>query len=111
MGEYTSNKLPLELLDDFRAAGFVDSTYENQVGVFLKKVLACSDMPNVKATIVNGEYITDDSKCVVEIVPDGDLQLYIDDDDYHERYNFFENKEGFLALAKDAGVELRGIVY
>lgn len=109
MGVYATDKLPLDLLNAFRAAGFIDYTYKGQDGVFLRKEMDCGDMPNVKATIINGDYITDDSRCVIELVPNGNLQMYIADDDYHECYDFDNTKEGFLALAHDAGVNITGV--
>jgi hypothetical protein len=109
VGLYASEKLPADLLDAFRTAGFYDNTYEDQNGVFLTKELTCGSMPMVKAKDINEWSITEDSICVIDLLPDGDLQMYIADDDYVERYDFATNKEGFLALAKDAGVNVTGV--
>jgi len=102
---YTSSKLPLDLLEAFRAAGFYDNTYPDQNGVFLTKELTCGSMPRLKAKDLNEWSITDNSICVIDLLPDGDIQLYIEDDDYVECYDFTSNKTDFLAIAQDAGVK------
>lgn len=109
MGVYASEKLPLDLLNAFRAAGFVDYTYKGQDGVFLRKELMCGAMPMIKAKNINEWSITEESICVLDLLPDGDLQLYIADDDYVERYDYASKKDGFLALAQDAGVNITGV--
>jgi hypothetical protein len=106
---YATDKLPPDLLNAFRAAGFYDNTYEDQQGVFLTKELMCGAMPMIKAKNINEWSITDDSICVLDLLPDGDLQLYIADDDYVERYDYASKKDGFLALAQDAGVNITGV--
>lgn len=101
---FTPTHIPLDLLNAFRAAGFSDHVYDGQDGVFIRKELTCGEMPNVKASLVDGDILTNDTTCVVEICPDQMLQLYIADTDYVERYAFKEHYEGWIALAGDAGV-------
>lgn len=104
--KYTSNTLPSELLEAFRAAGFIDYTYPGQEGVFLRKELVCGEMPLMKAGMIDGEYVVEDTACIVELIPDGRLQAYIPDVDYVEHQEYPVNKDGFLSLAEDAGVNL-----
>jgi len=104
--KYTSATIPAELLDEFRAAGFIDYTYPGQEGVFLRKELTCGEMPLMKQGMIDGEYVVEGTTCVVELIPDGRLQAYIPDVDYVEHQEYQMNKDGFLSLAKDAGVNL-----
>lgn len=97
-----------EFLGRFRKAGFTDKYYEGQDGVFLAKRILCSAMPELGKKIIDGNYVTINSFCIVELCPDGCIQVCLvgEEIDYHETYNPSTEGDAWLALAIDAGVDV-----
>jgi hypothetical protein len=87
-----------------KSAGFVETTYQGQPGVFLTK-----NMPYAREHIVDNENIFDTDTAIIEVVPDplfpgGGVQLAMQDCDYMEEAISISSEEG-LALLRDAGVD------
>jgi len=97
-----------EFLESFRKVGFIEKTYEGQDGVFLAKRILCCDMPVLGKKIIDGNYVTINSFCIVELCPDGCIQVCLvgEEIDYHETYDLSSDRDAWLALAIDAGVDV-----
>lgn len=101
---FSAIHIPLEILNAFKTAGFSEHIYNGQEGVFIRKEMTCGDMPSVKENFVDGDFVLDETKCVIEICPNEMIQLYIPDIDHVERFEYKGHFDGWIALAKDAGV-------
>lgn len=96
-------------IEKLKAAGFIETTYPGQEGVFLTKRLSIAEMPEASATLVDWEIIGDTDIAVVEYVPDplfpgGGVQMTIEHTDYIQDAIPADGEEG-LALLRDAGVD------
>ncbi len=86
-------------------AGFEKTFYPEQkeTRAFWTKKLRARDMPYVREHLVeDGSAITDDTEVVVEITPDGGVQMTVGFD-YYEDPVPVESDEG-RGLLRDAGV-------
>lgn len=88
--------------EELIANGFKPVNYPDQDGEFLAKTLTASDMPYFMQHVVDGEYIFDTDTIVVEVCPDGMVQLVDNDTDYLEEGVPMDSDEG-KALLRDAG--------
>lgn len=86
--------------DELLSAGFVETTYTAQEGVFLAKRTKVADLPYSGEHLVDNNYIFGDMLAVTELTPSGLAQLSIGDADYAEVYPS-DSEEG-KALLKDA---------
>lgn len=109
MSNYQSLNLSQEQVQAFYNAGFQDVVYEGQEGVFLVKKFETQQLPYVKEHLIDDDFIWEGEACVVELIPDGSIQLAINESDYYERYFLVgeeANPEIWSSMAKDAGVTL-----
>ena len=96
-------------IEKLKAAGFVETTYPGQDGVFLTKRMPVQDMPYVSEHIVDNELVCERDIAVVEFVPDplfpgGGVQMTVEQWDYIEDAVSASSDEG-LGLLRDAGVD------
>lgn len=91
------------LIEALQANSFKPATYDGQPGVFFKKTLVAWNMPYMRAHVIDGDVLFDDSLVTTEVTPDGYVrQLYgvqaeiepLGTDEAH-------------ALLKDAGFEMK----
>ncbi len=97
------------LIEKMKAAGFVETTYPGQEGVFLTKRMLIQEMPYAREHIADGELICDTDKAVIEFVPDplfpgGGVQMSVVECDYIEEAESINSEFG-RALLRDAGVD------
>ncbi|MBN9424738.1 MAG: hypothetical protein BGO63_10455 [Candidatus Accumulibacter sp. 66-26] len=71
-------------IEKLKAAGFVETTYPDQEGVFLTKRTRVDALPRAGANFVDNDFICGDSEAITEMFPDGGVQLHIPDGDYVE---------------------------
>lgn len=95
-------------IEKLKAAGFVETTYPGQEGIFLTKRMPIRDMPYASEHIVDNEIVGETDTAVIEVVPDplfpgGGVQMVVDQCDYVEETVSVTSAEG-LALLRDAGV-------
>ncbi|GIL13732.1 MAG: hypothetical protein BroJett038_24520 [Chloroflexota bacterium] len=95
-------------IEKLKAAGFVETTYPGQHGVFLTKRMPIQDMPYAREHIVDNEIVCETDTAVVEFVPDplfpgGGVQMTVAQCDYIEEAVAVSSEEG-QALLRDAGV-------
>ncbi|AHY45250.1 hypothetical protein [Stutzerimonas decontaminans] len=88
--------------DQLAAAGFVETTYDGQEGIFYTKRQQAWDMPYVREHIIDNEEVLPETEVIVEVTPDQHVQMYIRDADYAEGPFALESDEA-LGLLKDAG--------
>lgn len=81
------------------AAGF--QAENGPDGERLFKCQPVVDMPYVNENIVDGDYVAEGMVGVTEVLPDGRVQMSIDDADYREGPHAAGSPEA-LALLKDA---------
>lgn len=96
-------------IEKLKAAGFVETTYPGQDGVFLTKRMPISDMPYAREHIIDGDWVGETDIAVIEYVPanhfpGGGVQMSVDKTDYMEEAVLVTTEEG-LALLRDAGVD------
>lgn len=92
----------IELL---QRAGFKETFHPDQIEkrAFWTKTLKAREMPYVREHLVEeGGAITEDTEVVVEVTPDGGVQMTVGPD-YYEEPVPLESDEGF-GLLRDAGV-------
>lgn len=87
----------------FESAGFKRTQYHGQSAEFLTLHTTARD---INHSSIDGEYISDDSECVVEVTPLGTLQIYFPESDHIEKYDIDDNLEDWKIMAKSCGVEL-----
>lgn len=90
--------------------GFSAVTYEHSPGIFYIKRLKLSTMPRVKARVIKdvGQWnINENDVAAVEILPDGQVQLYVAGPDYHIDPVMPDSPEGRILL-QEAGFEAAG---
>lgn len=95
-------------IQQLKAAGFVETTYPGQEGVFLTKRMPVAHMPYASEHIADGEWVSTTDTAVIEVVPDplypgGGVQMAVENTDYMEEPVALDSEEG-LALLRDAGV-------
>ena len=91
------------------AAGFSKRKYRGQDGTFLNKRMRLGDMPYAREHLIDGDWFLDSTIGVIEVIPDGRVQFYVEDRDYLEGPYPIGSEEG-VALLKEAGVkELPGL--
>lgn len=95
-------------IEKLKAAGFVETTYPGQLGVFLTKRMPIREMPYTREHVVDNEIACETDTAVVEFVPDplfpgGGVQMTIDLCDYFGEAVSVKSEEG-LSLLRDAGV-------
>lgn len=97
------------IIEKLKAAGFIETVYREQEGVFWKKTLKARDMPYVRehlvGTAVAGVDIDDDDECFVEVVSGSEVQMGIPSVDYYEELVPVDSDEG-RGLLRDAGVAI-----
>ena len=96
-------------IEKLKAAGFMETTYPEQDGVFLTKRMPIKDMPYARVHIVDGELVSETDTAIIEVVPvtlfhGGGVQMVVDQCDYVEETVSLASDEG-LALLRDAGVD------
>jgi len=84
------------------ANGFKPVEYKKQEGVFYAKTLKAADMPYFSEHVVDDMYVFDCDTIVVEVCPDGRVQLVDQDTHYVEEAVPVDSEEG-RALLADAG--------
>lgn len=82
-------------------SGFFPKKYEGQSGEFLTKTVMVELMPYASKHVVDNDYITGNMMATTEVIPNGNVQLYIGDADYLEGPYAFNSDEG-QGLLKDA---------
>lgn len=88
-------------IEELKAHGFVEATYEGKDGVSLVKKRKVEDFPYAKEHMVDNEYIYGDSDAFMEVTPDGCIKFVIPDSDYIEGPVALDSEEG-SGLLKDA---------
>ena len=96
-------------IEKLKAAGFVETTYPDQPGIFWTKHLPIADMPYASEHIADGFLVSETDTAIVETVPDvafkgGGVHMLVLRSDYAEDIVAVDSEEG-LALLRDAGVE------
>lgn len=85
-----------------KAAGFKETRYPDQEGVFWKKTLKARDMPYVREHLV-GEECEADDEVWVEVIPGDGVQMGITGSSYFEEPVPVSSEDG-RGLLRDAGV-------
>lgn len=88
--------------DQLIANGFKPVNYDGQEGTFYTKILKASAMPRFSKHVVDGETVFDTDNIVVEILPNGSVQLVDQDSDYVEEAVSVDSQAG-CDLLEDAG--------
>ena len=96
-------------IEKLKAAGFVETTYPGQEGVFWTKRMPISAMPYAREHIADGDLVCETDIAVIEYVPanlfpGGGVQLTVGNTDYMEEA-VSVTKEACMALLRDAGVD------
>jgi len=89
------------------AAGFVETHYPGQEGVFYTKRMAAWDMPYTRENIVDNDSVMPEDEVVVEVTPGRGIQMSISSADYVEESVPLDTPEG-LGLLRDAGLIIEG---
>jgi hypothetical protein len=82
------------------AHGFERKTYSDKEGELFVKHVIIDNMSYAKEHMIDGEYIRSGMTAILEICPDGQVQLHIPDAEYLENYPV-DTAEG-VALINDA---------
>jgi hypothetical protein len=86
------------------SVGFVETTYEEQEGVFFVKKIQAKDMPFFSKDAIDDEEVFADSEVIVEVLPDlKELQIVILDSDY-TLYPESIDTEQSKNILRDAGL-------
>lgn len=88
--------------DQLIANGFKPVQYEGQDGTFFTKVLKASAMPRFSKNVVDGETVFDTDNIVIEVIPNGFVQLVDQNSDYFEEGVSVDSQAG-RDLLEDAG--------
>lgn len=89
-------------IEKLKRAGFEETHYPGQEGVFWKKTLRAKDMPYARENLV-GEECEADSEVWVEVIPGDAVQMGITGSDYFEEPVDGNSKRG-RRLLREAGV-------
>jgi hypothetical protein len=81
------------------ANGFDRTTYSDKEGDLIVKHVIIDNMPYAKEHMIDNEYICSGMTAILEICPDGQVQLHIPDAEYLENYPV-DTEEG-VALIND----------
>lgn len=102
-------------IEKLQAAGFVETTYEGQSGVFYTKRMPLSEMPYYRENVVDNDlYLETDVAiiecCTTDKFPDGGVQMTIDGLDYLEDMVGIDSEEG-TSLLRQAGLHFDGLFH
>lgn len=96
-------------IEKLKSAGFLETTYPGQDGVFWTKRMPISEMPYAREHVADGEWVAETDIAIIEYVPaslfpGGGVQMTVVNTDYMEETISITTEEG-LALLRDAGVD------
>lgn len=80
------------------AAGFVETHYEGQEGVFYTKRLRAADMPFARDFIIDNDSVFPEDEVVLEVTPDRCVQLVVPAGDYIEPAVSVDSERGLDML-------------
>ncbi|MDA8093304.1 MAG: hypothetical protein M0T84_05215 [Betaproteobacteria bacterium] len=92
-----------------KEAGFVETTYAGQEGVFLTKRMSIGSMRYGSEHIVDNDTVLAEDMAVIEVVPankqfpKGGVRMVVENTDYYEETVPLDTEEG-IGLLRDAGV-------
>ena len=94
-------------IENLKAAGFVETTYEGQEGVFWTKRMSLKDMPYYKEHMVDNDLYFESDIAIIECAetkkfPKGGVQMVLEEIDYIEEMVAVDSEEG-ISLLKQAG--------
>jgi hypothetical protein len=95
-------------VEKLKSAGFAETTYEGQDGVFLTKKMSVMDMPYYREHVVDNQILYEDDIAVIEVgitarFPNGGIQMVAEGTDYIEEMTDVNSEDG-ISLLREAGV-------
>ncbi|CAB3754193.1 hypothetical protein [Paraburkholderia humisilvae] len=87
------------------ASGFAPVEYHGQQGTFYTKKLCVAAMPYMRTHAIDQDTIFETTEMVVEVTPDGRVQMTAIDTDYVEEPVGIDTEDG-AGLLRDAGVDV-----